>query len=102
MPTQERYRELLLVAYEQEVAGVGYFSGLAERFRDLGHRARLEMLAAIEEQTARAMEPLLEKDRLLSRGRGELERLGREDAATEAACSSGSFSLGSSAPAGTP
>jgi dimethylamine/trimethylamine dehydrogenase len=87
MSTQATYRELLLVAYEQEVAGVGYFSGLAERFRDLGRQAELELLAAIEEQTARAIEPLLEKYRLVSRSRAELERLGREDAATEAASS---------------
>ena len=61
------YGDMLIRAYEGEVAGQAFFATLA-RARDVWReKQELHFLAALEARTAAALEPLLRRDRLKAR-----------------------------------
>ncbi len=69
------YLVTLLEYYEAEIMGEAYFYGLAEHFDESD---KMDLLARIERDAARAVEPLLQKYGLESRDEAELERLGQD------------------------
>ena len=60
MASQE-YLKTLLLYYEEEIEGESYFDTLSERFDDPDHKAKLKLLARVEEHAAAAVKPLIEK-----------------------------------------
>jgi hypothetical protein len=76
------FEEGLRMAYEEEISGETYFARLAE-FQTGRAREALELMAAMEVVTARAIEPVLARhgilttpvDQLRQEGRAEADRL---------------------------
>ena len=74
MQASPDYLVTLLEYYEAEIMGGAYFYDLAEHFEESD---KMNLLARIERDAARAVEPLLQKYGLESRDEAELERLGQ-------------------------
>jgi hypothetical protein len=78
----DTFKDGFRVAYEEEISGETYFARLAE-FQTGRAREALELMAAMEVVTARAIEPVLARngiaitsiDQLRQEGRAEAERL---------------------------
>lgn len=68
------YLPTLLSYYEEEISGEAYFYALAEHFKQ---RDKMILLARIEREAARAVEPLLQKYGLVTRDESLLHELGR-------------------------
>jgi len=77
----KRYRDTLLLYYEEEVMGEAYFEALAPHFDEDGAAEKLRLLAAVEHRAAQAVEPLLARHGLTPRDAGELAALGVNDIA---------------------
>ncbi len=58
--TQE-YLHTLLLYFEEEIIGEGYFLGLAKRFSDPEQREKMSYLAKVERCAAERVRPLLHK-----------------------------------------
>ncbi len=69
-----RYLDTLLRYYEEEISGEAYFYALADYFDE---RDKMILLAKTERVAAQAIEPLLEKYKLVPRGESELKDLGQ-------------------------
>lgn len=75
------YQSALVICYEEEVSGEGYFAGLAEQFSGRPREALL-MMVRMERVTAAALRPLIDahglhpedEASLLARGRAEAVR----------------------------
>ncbi len=75
------YHSALLICYEEEVSGEGYFAGLADQFTGRPREALL-MIAHMERVTAAVLRPLIavhglrteDQSALLARGRAEAGR----------------------------
>ena len=59
-PTQE-YLDTLLLYFEEEIIGEGYFLGLAKRFPDQDQSEKMMYLAKVERCAAEHVRPLLQK-----------------------------------------
>jgi len=74
------YLRTLLDYYEDEIAGIAYFQTLADICADPAHKAKLTLLAQVEQHTADIVMPLLKHYNLVPRDRQTLAALGRADA----------------------
>ncbi|WP_227268979.1 oxidoreductase [Roseobacter weihaiensis] len=81
-PVEAAYLETLLTYYEEEVAGIAYYQGLAEICDDPDHKAKMLLLAGIEERTAGIVKPLIDAYGLTPRTTVELRADGLADAAS--------------------
>ena len=77
-PTQE-YLDTLLLYFEEEIIGEGYFLGLAKRFPDQDQREKMTYLAKVERCAANGVRPLLHKYGLKPRLDAELFECAKED-----------------------
>lgn len=77
---ERKYLETLLLYYEEEIEGEAYFEALAERFSPEDNRQKMQLLAHVENITAAAMRPLIEKYGLTPRGTHELRASGKAQA----------------------
>ncbi len=68
------YLETLLSYYEDEISGEAYFYALADHFEE---RDKIVLLAKIERDAARAVEPLLRKYGLVAQDEAILKNQGR-------------------------
>ncbi len=59
--TADEYSDLVLVAYTGEVVGEAVFGGIAMLLVDPEHRAKLEVLRLLEDQTEAVLRPLAER-----------------------------------------
>lgn len=73
------YAAALLTAYEEEIAGEGYFAGLADQFSGRPRQTLLR-IARMERVTAGILRPLVESHRLRAAGQAELLARGRAEA----------------------
>jgi len=76
MPEQS-YFEALLKAYEGEIAGEVYFKTLSGMFTEPTYSRNLLLLAAVEQRTSTALQPLINRHRIKSSNRAELVTLGQ-------------------------
>ena len=76
--TQE-YLDILLLYFEEEIIGEGYFWGLAKRFTDQDQRAKMTYLAKVERCAAERVRPLLQKYGLKPRLDKELFKSAEKD-----------------------
>ena len=76
--TQE-YLDILLLYFEEEIIGEGYFLGLAERFPDQDQRKKMTYLAKVERCAAERVRPLIQKYGLKPRLDTELFECAEED-----------------------
>lgn len=74
------YRQALLKAYEDEVAGVTYFAELGARYDDPRASRALALVSELEKVTAAAMRPVLDRHGITYRDTELLYELGREEA----------------------
>ena len=70
------YLETLLLYHEEEVMGQAYFRGLKRHAANDDERAKLELLAEVEEVAAESVRPLIERHRLTPRSDEELAEQG--------------------------
>lgn len=75
------YATALLTAYEEEIAGEGYFAALADQFSGRPRQALLT-LARLEHVTGRTLRPLIESHG--TRAESQAELLARGEAEAEA------------------
>ena len=76
--TQE-YLDILLLYFEEEIIGEGYFLGLAKRFPDQDQREKMTYLAKVERCAAERVRPLLQKYGLKPRLDTELFKSAEKD-----------------------
>lgn len=76
MAARDRYRETLLLYYEEEVMGEAYFAELSKHFDEPGAAAKLRLLAAVEGRAALAVQPLLARHGLVPRDPAVLAAIG--------------------------
>ncbi|MEP9372840.1 hypothetical protein [Mesorhizobium sp. KR1-2] len=74
------YRQALLKAYEDEVAGVTYFAELGKRYHDPRAGRTLALVSELEKVTAAALQPVLDRHGITYRDTELLYDLGREEA----------------------
>ncbi len=79
--TRAEYLETLLLYYEEEIEGEVFFEELAKRFSDPARKEALNLLSKVENHTANAMRPLIDKHGLGPRSVQELQENGRIQAA---------------------
>ena len=75
----EKYLDTLLLYFEEEIIGEGYFLGLAKRFLDPDQREKMTYLAKVERCAAERVRPLLHKYGLKPRLDIELFECAKED-----------------------
>jgi hypothetical protein len=75
MPEQS-YFEALLKAYEGEIAGEVYFKTLSGMFTEPTYSQNLLLLAAVEQRTSLALQPLINRHRIEPSYRAELVAVG--------------------------
>ena len=73
----ERYRDTLLLYYEEEIMGEAYFTEMARHFEEDGAAEKLGLLAAVERHAADAVRPLVDRYELTPRRDRELAAIGR-------------------------
>ena len=73
------YLDTLLLYFEEEIIGEGYFLGLAKRFPDQDQREKMTYLAKVERCAANRVRPLLHKYGLKPRLDAELFKCAKED-----------------------
>lgn len=75
----DTFKDGFRVAYEEEISGETYFARLAE-FQTGRAREALELMAAMEVVTARAIEPVLARNGILTTPVDQLRQEGRVEA----------------------
>ncbi|MEM6906387.1 MAG: hypothetical protein AAF568_10875, partial [Pseudomonadota bacterium] len=78
----QRYRDTLTLYYEEEVMGEAYFDAIADRMTGEA-KVKMRLLADVERQAQKYVEPLLARHGLTPRARADLLRLGRAEAEAE-------------------
>lgn len=78
-PTQ-KYLDTLLLYYEEEVEGEGFFQALADRLNDADQKAKMVIMADVERFSAASVEPLLSKYQLTPKSKKELTLSGQAHA----------------------
>ncbi|MFC6585100.1 FAD-dependent oxidoreductase [Sulfitobacter aestuariivivens] len=78
----DKYLATLRQYLEEEIEGAAYFERLAERFQDDDLKRKMMLLKQVEEHTAVAVRPLIEKYDLRPRDAAELTRSGQKQADT--------------------
>jgi dimethylamine/trimethylamine dehydrogenase len=74
------YRQTLLDYYEEEIAGVAYFDALADICTDPAHKAKMSLLARVEQHTVAIVAPLIAQYGLAPRDQQTLMSEGIVDA----------------------
>ena len=75
------YRKTLLDYYEEEIAGIAFFEALAGICTDPVHKAKLRLLAMVEQHTVDIVAPLIRRHGLVPRAGQTLVAEGKADAA---------------------
>ena len=75
---RRQYLETLLLYYEEEIMGEGYFTALSEHFVEPHQKEKMLLMAKVESYAAEAIEPLLLKYDLVPRDFSLLREMGRE------------------------
>ena len=76
----DKYLETLKLYYEEEVEGEAFFTGVADRLADPDQKAKMYLMAKVENYAAAAVFPLLQKYDLTPRSRSELTTSGQHQA----------------------
>lgn len=74
------YLETLLLYYEEEIEGDGYFRAFANRLDDPDHKKKMILMADVERHAAAEVAPLLAKYNLRPRPESDLVSDGQEAA----------------------
>ncbi len=74
------YLRTLLDYYEEEIGGIAYFQGLADICTDPDQKAKMTLLAQVEQHTADIVAPLIERYGLTPRSQDVLAAEGAADA----------------------
>jgi dimethylamine/trimethylamine dehydrogenase len=79
-PADAAYLKTLLDYYEEEIGGVAYYETLAKICADPDHKAKMLLLAQVEQHTVDIVAPLIERHGLTARDAQTLVSEGEKDA----------------------
>ena len=75
---KNKYLETLLLYYEEEIMGEGYFIALSEHFTEPHQKDKMLLMAKVESYAAKAILPLLRKYKLIPRENRLLKDIGKK------------------------
>ena len=75
---KEKYLNTLLLYYEEEIMGEGYFLSLSKHFTEKHQKEKMVMMAEVERYAAKSVMPLLQKYKLQPRPAKILHTIGEE------------------------
>ena len=75
---KNKYLETLLLYYEEEIMGEGYFIALSEHFTEPHQKEKMLLMAKVESYAAKAILPLLRKYKLIPRENRLLKDIGKK------------------------
>lgn len=75
----ENYLKTLLLYYEEEIMGEGYFYALSSYFGEKHQQEKMILMAEVENYAANAVLPLLKKYNLKARALNDLRLMGKQD-----------------------
>ena len=77
----EKYLKTLLLYYEEEIMGEGYFFALSSYFGEKHQQDKMILMAEVESYAANAVLPLLKKYNLKARASNDLRLMGKRGVA---------------------
>ena len=75
---KEKYLNTLLLYYEEEIMGEGYFLSLSKHITEKHQKEKMVMMAEVERYAAKSVMPLLQKYKLQPRPTKILQTIGEE------------------------